>query len=334
VQGRPLAAVALATLAVASAGAVSTSQSTDEELPVHVVPNLGEAAEFYFSPDSKWLIGNAKRAGDAVHHVYVTNLDGTEIRRINDKGEDACSFFMPDGKHVVWTSTRDWPELPKGTWSNPKDYPRGAELYVSDLAGQHVRRLTRNQLYDAEVGASPDGRFLVFGREIDGRMDLWVMRPDGSGQTQITHTPDLQEGGAQFMPDSETIIYRAWRREDEGQRAIPMQIYTIKRDGRGLRQITTGPGVHWAPYPAPDGRHFAYVTFLPPRNFEIVLRDLATGEERLLTHYAGFDGFPAFSPDGKWMVFASSRDAKPGQRVLYTYLMDVSSLGLGPPRPK
>lgn len=39
------------------------------ELPCHRIPNLPEAAEWYFSTDGTFLIGNAKGPGDAVHHV-------------------------------------------------------------------------------------------------------------------------------------------------------------------------------------------------------------------------------------------------------------------------
>jgi Tol biopolymer transport system component len=113
---------------------------------------------------------------------------------------------------------------------------------------------------------------------------------------------------------------------------MPMTIFTIKHDGTGLRQITTDPGTNWSPHPAPDGRHFVYVKMLPPHNFEVFLMDLETKEDKRLTFFDGFDGFPAFSPDGKTLAFASNRDAKPGERKLYTHTMDVSSLGLGKKR--
>jgi hypothetical protein len=31
---------------------------------------------------------------------------GEACRQINDRGDDACSFFFPDGKRIIWTSTR------------------------------------------------------------------------------------------------------------------------------------------------------------------------------------------------------------------------------------
>lgn len=306
-----------------------------KELPVRGVPNLGEAAEMYFSPDSKWLIGTVKREGDAVHRVYIANLDGSVIRRINDTGEDACSFFFPDGKRIVWTSTKDHLDLPKGAWSDPTDYPKGSELYASDWEGKNVQRLTNNVYYDAEVSVSSDGKWILFGRDVDGKMDLWVMRSDGTAEKQITFTDDWQEGGAQFMPDSETILYRAWKRQDQGKgRSLPMQIFTVKRDGTGAKQITSEEGTNWAPFPAPDGKHFAFVKVLAGEggrpNFEVFMMNMETGRQTRLTWNDRFDGFPAISPDAKWMGFASGRDAKPGERTLRQYLMDISSLGIRP----
>jgi len=306
------------------------------ELPVTQIPNLPKAAEAYFSPDGKSLICQAQMPGDPgaetnAYHAYTATIDGKNIRRINDKGEDACNFYFPDGKHIVWTSTKDNLDMPKGDWSDPKNYPQGAELYVSDLDGSNVKRLTKNTYYDAEVTVSPDGKWILFSRQIDGKIDLWKMKPDGTGEVQITHTPEWQEGGANYMPDSKTILYRAWKIEDEGKRTKPMTIFTIKDDGTDMKQITHDEGTNWAPYPHPDGKHFAFVKVLPAEshpgpNFEIYMMNLETGKQIRLTYNDAFDGFPAISPDGKTLMFSSSRGAKPGERTLSLYLMDISSI--------
>lgn len=298
---------------------------TGQELSVRQVPAFYSAAEAYFSPDGQRLILNARLdEKEEEYHVYTVKLDGTDIRRINDKGADACSYFFPDGKRLVFTSTRDNLNLPRGNYSDVASYPTGAELYSCKLDGSDVKRLTNNQVYDAEVSVSPDGQWVLFGRQIDGRMELWRMRPDGTGEFQITHTPDWQEGGAFYMPDSKHIIFRAWKVEDQGQRSTPMTIFTIKHDGTELRQITHEPGTNWSPHPSPDGKYFIFVKVLPPGNFELFLMNIETGKQTRLTYNDAFDGFPAFAPDGKMISFASSRNQPARSRRLAIYLMDIS----------
>ncbi|MCX6138355.1 MAG: hypothetical protein NTV54_12760 [Ignavibacteriales bacterium] len=306
-----------------------TQPTEQKEFRTWMVPNMDEGAEFYFSPDGKRLIGNAKYGNDTVHQVYTIGIDGKDLVCINHLGEDACSYYFPDGKRLIFTSTRDNLEMKRGNYSDPKDYPQGAELYSCKPDGSDRMRLTKNTCYDAEASLSPNGKWILFTRQIDGKLDLWRMRPDGSAQEQITFTPEWQEGGSFFI-DNETIICRAWEIKNQAQRGMPMSIFTLKSDGSQLTRITTDTGTNWAPYPAPDGEHFAFVKVLPPHNYEIFLMSLKTGEQTRLTFSDAFDGFPAISPDGKLLAFSSGRDSKPGERKLKLYLMDISALGLGP----
>ncbi len=57
--------------------------------------------------------------------------------------------------------------------------------------------------------------------------------------------------------------------------------------------------------------------------------NIENGQQKRLTYNKAFDGFPAISPDGKTLSFSSSRSAKPGERKLGLFLMDISSLNLG-----
>ena len=56
--------------------------TSNEELKVWKVPNIDNGAEFYFSPDGKSMIGNAKFGDDTTHLVYTFNIDGTNIKNI------------------------------------------------------------------------------------------------------------------------------------------------------------------------------------------------------------------------------------------------------------
>jgi Tol biopolymer transport system component len=292
------------------------------ELPIRKIENVPAAGEAYYAPDNLHLITSAEDTDSLPHEdgspgglTYAFTDTGADIKRINDHGQDACSYFFPDGKRIVWTSTRDHLDLPVGDWSVHEEYPTGAELYISDLDGNNIVRLTNNEYYEAEVSVSPDGEWVVFGRQIDGKDDLWRIRPDGTDEQQITFTDDWQEGAPFYLPDSEKDMFPP-----------PMTVFTIKQDGTERTQYTFDRGTNWAPYPAPDGRHYVFVKFLAEaRDWEIFLGDLEGGEPVRLTYHKGFDGLPSLSPNGQKMVFARAT----GDGT-WLHVMDVSSLDLGP----
>ncbi|GAH79556.1 unnamed protein product, partial [marine sediment metagenome] len=122
------------------------------------------------------------------------------------------------------------------------------------------------------------------------------------------------------------IIFRAWDIKDQGQRGMPMTIYTINHDGSDLKQITHEEGVNWSPHPAPDSVHFVFVKMMPPQNFEVYLMNMETSRQTRLTYNDAFDGFPSFSPDGHTISFSSSRDMPEDSRRMAVHLMDIQGL--------
>lgn len=312
--------------------------TTGTEMPSYSIPNIPEAAEAYYGKDSKHLIAQT-RDPDAVKNsmgtpgalTYVFTDDGSKHWRVNDHGQDACSYIFPDGKRVVFTSTRDNMSMPVGNWSDQNQYPQGAELYIADIDGKNVKRLTNNKYYEAEVSVSHSGKQIVFGRQMDGKMDLWIMNADGTGERRLTNTPDWQEGAPFFMPGDDRIMFRAWRNSEYGKvRPTPMTVFTVKTDGTDWRRYTYDGDMNWAPFPAPDGRHYIFVriTDREKNDWDVYLGDLAGTPPRRLTFHEGFDGLPAISPDGTKIVFARQL-GKGFMQGLRTQVMDAKALGIG-----
>ena len=310
-----------------------------QELPVYQIPNIPSSSEAYYAPDNYHFIVQTLDK-DALQHsderltgslTYIYTDDGKEGWRITDRGQDACSWVFPDQKRVLWTSTRDNMELPLGDWSDPDNYPQGAELYTSDWQGKDVVRLTNNDYYEAEVAISPDGQWIVFVREIEGNVNIWRMRTDGSDEQQVTFTGDWQPGAPIYLPDSETILFQAWRKSEYGKvKPTPMTVFTIKHDGTELTQRTFDNGMYWGPAPIADGRHYLYTTILDGENYELFLGDLTGGEHVRLTYNESFDGMKSISPNGQKMIFSRPGQDARGKRGLYLHVMDLSSLNLGP----
>jgi len=284
----------------------------------------GDSGEPYFSFDGSRIIFQSKRDGREHDQIYLMNLEGSDQRLVSTgSGRATCSFFFPDGRTYLYASThesQDPPDPPSGYGKGGRyewSFDKAFDLYVSDLSGHIVRKLTASAGYDAEATVSPRGDRIVFTSDRDGDLDIYSMNLDGTGVTRLTSEKGY-DGGAFFSPDGKRIIYRASRTDD--YRAL--QIYVMNADGSSKRQLTHGSGTSFAPYWHPDGKRIVFCSNMeaPPDNrgnFDLYLMqvDAAAGGRGgaapvKLTDYPGFDGFPAFSPDGRKLAFASNRGGK------------------------
>jgi TolB protein len=298
----------------------------------------GNNAEAYFSPDGTRLIfQRQERVGEGCDQQYVVNLDGSGLRRVsNGLGRTTCGYFYDGGRRILYSSTfEDSPACPP-----PADRSRGYvwplgrfEIYSARTDGGDLRRLTRNDAYDAEATVSPDGRRVVFTSTRDGDIDLYTMDVDGGDVRRITSRVGY-DGGAFFSPDGRRIVWRAMYPETAADtadyrqllaermvRPSRLELWVADADGGNPRQVTRLGAANFAPFFHPDGRRIVFASNQPDprnRNFDLYLiGDDGSGLEQVTTS-TEFDGFPMFSPDGKRLVFASNRNAaNPGETNLF-----------------
>jgi dipeptidyl aminopeptidase/acylaminoacyl peptidase len=136
----------------------------------------------------------------------------------------------------------------------------------STLLAQQKRALVPEDLYRlrtaADVTVSPDGRWVVYVQtSIDSAAnryvrDLYAARSDGSGQRQLTYTPQSNEGAPAFSPDGRFLAFVARREGDERAAEIYVLPFTEPGEARRFTKVARGTS---RPIWSPDGARIAFV---------------------------------------------------------------------------
>ena len=296
----------------------------------------GDNAEAYWSFDDTKLVfqSSNKNWGTSCDQIYIMNVagekDSTALEMISTgHGRTTCSFFMPGDTTILYASTHlvhdTCPPVPVREHGGAYVWPVYAEfdIFVSDLEGNILQRLTDTDGYDAEAVLSPNGDKILFTSMRSGDLELYTMDIDGSNVLQITNTLGY-DGGAFFSPDGSKIVWRASRPTTDEEVAkykgllaknqvepIEMELFVANADGSDAHQVTKLGSANWAPYFHPSGEKLLFSSNHAsekgyPFNLWMVNLD-GSGLEQI-THDTMFDSFPMFSRDGKYLVWGSNRN--------------------------
>ena len=135
--------------------------------------------------------------------LFVMNADGSGKTRI---GDFSSSYVDPK----AWPPTFSGPTWsPDGSWIaysyDNSAYPnqtqkQTADIAVVDSAGGVYRFLTNTQSVETQPAWSPDGTKITFTTNRDGRLEIYLMNADGSGQVRLTNS-----SGGNFDPHWQTL---------------------------------------------------------------------------------------------------------------------------------
>src|SRR5262245_47128946 len=151
----------------------------------------GENAEAYFSADGKKLIFQSSRDGRECDQIYTMNIDGSDVKMIsNGDGRTTCSYFFPNGKRILYSSTHlgakqcpPRPDFSQGyVWAVYDSF----DIFTANPDGSDVKQLTDTRGYDAETTISRRGK-LVFTSKRSGDLDIYTMDADGNNVRRLTY---------------------------------------------------------------------------------------------------------------------------------------------------
>jgi Tol biopolymer transport system component len=333
-----LAAIGLSTIVTAAeprpGKSPSDSQAASQEAKYisnirQVTFGLPRAGEGYFSPDGTEIVYQAYPIGYPFYQIYVQKLDERVPRRISPgRGRTTCSYFSPDGQQILFASAHTNPDLAHIELKARKLAAAGGhrryewafdqhmDIYVCRHDGTALKRLTNEAGYDAEGSYSSDGKQIVFTSTRDGDPDLYIMNADGSNVRQLTDV-DGYDGGPFFSPDKKWVIFRSDRQKEH-----MLQVFAISVNGKHEVQLTNDLNtVNWAPYFHPSGKYIIWARAdysRGPRfaNFDLFTLDIKFDDTSFqgskltrVTYDEKADVLPVFSPDGKKLMWTSTRTA-------------------------
>jgi tricorn protease len=126
------------------------------------------------------------------------------------------------------------------------------DLWVADLDGPNVRRLTSDIGVESHPVFSPDGKTLAFSAQYEGNTDVYTIPVEGGSPTRLTWHPgpDTVRG---FTPDGKAVVFSSPRNVFTGRYT---QLFTVPLTGGMPTQLPIPHGVQ-ASF-SPDAERIAY----------------------------------------------------------------------------
>lgn len=237
-----------------------------------------------WSPDGEWIafLNESGTRGD----IYLVRPDGTDLRRLtdsNDISRDGNLVWSPDSKQLAYSAYRDgdveiyvmdvedaiqgvavsrqltdslppiqnlvtsWsPDGSRLAFSSDRD--GNTEIYLMDLDGSNVVRLTNNQTSDTQPAWSPGGKQIAFSSNRDGNMEIYILNVEESLQSEedatvrrLTNYPG-DDMGPVWMPTTNVSELSADPLLEAPQDNSPVQDAVRTRPADGMDMIYVPAG--------------------------------------------------------------------------------------------
>jgi TolB protein len=200
------------------------------------------------SPDGKWLAMTCMTGPQPGPRIYIVPFGGGAPRILTENPNSWFHSWSPDGKTIAFVRPNQ----------------RSLNVYAIPVDGGTETALTTGTGISDDPDYSPDGKYIYFNSDRSGAMEIWRMLSDGSKPEQVTFD-GLNSWTPHPSPDGSSILILSYGKGVTGHLAnkdVTLRILNAS-DGkiRDLVNIVGGSGSDNVPNWAPDGKHFAFVSY-------------------------------------------------------------------------
>jgi dipeptidyl aminopeptidase/acylaminoacyl peptidase len=290
---RPFAFFLIAFVFSAQAQAPSKHAMTFDDLAA-----VQRVAEPQISPDGRavvYTVGGADMDTNRIaHNIWiVSTAPGSQPRQLTQTGHDTRPQWSPDGKSIAFLSGRE-----------------GApQVYVMAAQGGAAKKITSLSTGADNEKWSPDGRWVAFTSSVF---------PDCADDACNRARDEAAEKSKVKARVYDHLLYRHWVHWGDGKRS---HLFLVGANGGAPRDLTPHADYDVPPDERGDANDFAFspdskeicftaVTDRPEAtstNGDLFLVPTSGGEPNRITSNPGFDGHPAYSPDGRFIAYHSQK---------------------------
>jgi dipeptidyl aminopeptidase/acylaminoacyl peptidase len=250
------------------------------------------------SPDGRavvYTVGTTDMDTNRVaHNIWVVpTAPGSQPRQLTQSGHDTRPQWSPDGKTIAFLSNRE------GV----------TQIYAMPAQGGSTKKITSLSTGADNEKWSPDGRWIAFTSSVF---------PDCADDACNRARDDAAEKSKVKARVYDHLLYRHWVHWSDGKRS---HLFLVAANGGAPRDLTPRADYDVPPDERGDANDFNFspdskelcftaVTDRPEAistNGDLFLVPTSGGEPKRITSNPGFDGHPAYSPDGRYIAYHSQK---------------------------
>jgi Tol biopolymer transport system component len=224
--------------------------------PVPILTGIGYMARIAhsaFAVSGGLLLGQGG-SGVPLSRLKLFDRNGKEVGSVGSAEEFANVSLSPDGKSVAVDKT--------------DQVNQNTDIWIYDLQGPRVKRLTFDPSIDAAPMWSPDGKHLAFTSTRNQMFDIYIKPVDGSQDEKLVEgTRDVDKYPYAWSPDGKYFLYLRGTelRTELWTLSYPeLKSQGFLKGGFALRSAQFSPDGKWVAYTSNEtGKWEVYVTSFP-----------------------------------------------------------------------